>query len=74
MYDSSTVKVASSFNRCWYFEHQDTLIEQSLIPIEQSSLYSKPQVFTLTYYNRIALSILKVTSYLYAQFIHNNTV
>ena len=37
---SSALKVTS-------FKDQDTLIEQSVILIEQSSLYSKPQVSIL---------------------------
>jgi len=53
---------------------QDTLIEQSLILIEKSSFYSKSQVSTLTYSNRIAMSILKATSIYILNVIHNNTV
>ena len=45
-YDSSALKVASSFYGCYHFEDENTLIVQSVILMEQSSLYSTPQVST----------------------------
>ena len=44
------------------FKDQDTLLEQSIILLEQSCLHSRPQVSTLTYFNRIAISMLKATN------------